>query len=73
MRPVDSTELSNRGLNVLVDRPLGDIEDFPNFPGRLALRHPSQNLALTRGERSCARLSSTNQDVFIRSEGYERE
>jgi hypothetical protein len=35
---------------VLVDGSLGDVEDFPDFPGRLALRHPSQNFTLTCGE-----------------------
>jgi hypothetical protein len=32
---------------VLIDRPLGDVENFTDLPSRLALRHPCQHLALT--------------------------
>jgi len=48
--PVGSTELSNGGLDVLVDGSLGDTENLADLPGGIAVRHPCEDLALTRRE-----------------------
>ena len=40
VRPVESPELSNGGLDMLVDGSFGDMKDFGDLRGGLALRHP---------------------------------
>ena len=43
---VQRAELSNSGVGVFVDGSLGDMQNFGDLPGRLALRDPRQNFAL---------------------------
>jgi hypothetical protein len=38
--PIESPELSNGGLDMLVDGSFGDMKDFGDLRGGLALRHP---------------------------------
>ena len=46
--PVHGSELPNGIGHVLVYGPLGDVQYCADFPSRLALRNPAQNLQLTR-------------------------
>src|SRR5216684_2303542 len=62
--PVRCTELADGGLDVLVDRSLGDMENFPDLPGRLASRRPCQDLHLARRERMGRRRRLGGSDFF---------
>src|ERR1700719_3534599 len=42
-------------MGMFVDRPLVDVENFTDLRGRLALRRPPQNFALTRRQRMVSR------------------
>jgi hypothetical protein len=55
---VESPKLLDGGVDVLVDGTLGDMKNFANLPGGLALRHPRHNLTLTRREWCGSRLGS---------------
>ena len=46
MGPVDGAQFAYGPLRMLVDGPLGDVENFADFPGRFAVRNPAENLAL---------------------------
>jgi hypothetical protein len=46
--PVERPELLDGGADVPIDGSLGDMENFADLPGRLALRHPCQNFTLTQ-------------------------
>ena len=46
MNSVRGTHLADGGLNVLVNRSLLDLEDFADFPRRLAARYPLQDFDL---------------------------
>lgn len=48
--PIESSELANGGVDVLIDGPLGNMEILANRPRRLALRNPRQNFTLARRE-----------------------
>src|SRR5262249_49193973 len=62
VRAVGRAELAHGGLRMLVDGAFGDLQDLPDLPGGLASRHPAENLALARRERSASRPGLGNLD-----------
>ena len=59
---IHCAELANDRLNVLVDGSFFYVENLADFPSRLTLRHPCQNLELTGRERVGSRLPVASLD-----------
>ena len=70
MRAIDRAELTDGGLDVLVDGSLGDIEDLADFPGGFSSRDPCQHLPLARGQQSSFGGGSTGQMQRARLRGW---
>src|ERR1700683_1849778 len=66
LRPGGGAELANCFLRVLIDGPLGDVQNFSDLLGRFAFRRPPQDLALARAERMicCRRQCRFNELPF---------
>ena len=50
MSPIGDAYLANGVVNVRVDRPLGDVENFADLPGGLAAGNPLEYRDLARGK-----------------------
>jgi hypothetical protein len=46
MYSVGGAHFANGALHVLIDGPLGDVQNFADFPSRFAARNPLQDLNL---------------------------